>query len=321
MARVCALDGKWDEGRAEFAAADALAQAGGRDYSVFVRRAMFEYKAGQTESGDRLVAQTKGLLVEPAPLYLALLMESIRFKMPKPRSDEYAKLWDAEMKKKRRSETAGELAGLMGSFLSAGVDYTGRAGHIKKILTYLRKTTTLKYRREDIENVVAFLAELAPGERPLFQKLVKAGVKQHPDSVLLQMTAGGLEMMETGMHTLFGGRIPASAREHLETALRLAEASTDPKIAALLPGIRERLGMLDEVQNATDHFGFPFGGPPFGPEDDYYDMFDDEFDDDDEFDEDDEDEDRPFRLDFGPPPRRGRRSGSKKPKGRGRKKR
>jgi tetratricopeptide (TPR) repeat protein len=318
LARACALEKKWDEGRAEFAAADALLPADRQDFTYQVRKAMLEYKAGQAEAGDRYVEQAKSLLVEPGPLWLALLIESIRFKMPKARSDEYAKLWDAELRKKRRSETAGEMAGVMAGFLHAEVEYTGRAGHITKILTYLRKTTTLKYRREDIEHVVEFLGELMPKERALFKKLVQAGVKQHPDSVLLHISAGGLEMMDTGVNVLFGARLPTGARRHLETALKLAESSTDPKVTALLPMIRERLSLLDEVQQAMGHFGSPFGGMPFGPGPgpDFYDMFDDDFDDEDDF----EDDDEPFTLDFGPPPSRGHRPGPKTPKGSRRKK-
>ena len=119
--------------------------------------------------------------------------------MPKATRDRYAKLWDAELKKKKRSETAGEMAGLMGAFLASDTEYTGRAGHIKKLVAYLKKTTTLKYRREDIERVVVFLGELLPKERALFEKLVQAGVKQHPDSVVLHMNAADLEMMRTSM--------------------------------------------------------------------------------------------------------------------------
>src|SRR5262249_7763832 len=109
---------------------------------------------------------------------------------------------------------------------------------------------------------------------------------------------------------------------HLETALKLAEASTDPKVTALLPAIRERLSMLDEVQQAMHHFGSPFGGLPFGPGPgpDFYDMFDDLDEDDDFFEDDDEGDDGPFTLDLAPPPSRGGRPGPKKPKGSRRKK-
>ncbi len=281
---------------------------------------MLEYKAGQDEQGDRYVQEAQDTLVEPAPLWLALLIESVRFKMPKATADRYAQLWDAELKKKKRSETAGAMAGLMRAFLASGTEYTGRATHIKRLVDYLKKTTTLKYRREDIERVVEFLGELLPKERATYEKLVQAGLRQHQDSVVLHLNAADLDLMRNARvdALLFGG-IPQGARQHLETALRLAEASTDPNVTALLPTIRERLGSLEEVARAMDRFGPPFGGMPFGPGPAFLDMMD--FDDEDDFDEDDFDDDEPFTLDFGSAPERttgaGRRSG---PKGRTRRK-
>ena len=80
--------------------------------------------------------------------------------MTKATQKGYAQLWESELKKKCTSETAGEMASLMDGFLSAGVEYTGRAGHIKKVVAYLQRTTRLKYRRVDIERVCEFLGTL-----------------------------------------------------------------------------------------------------------------------------------------------------------------
>ncbi len=109
---------------------------------------------------------------------------------------------------------------------------------------------------------------MTPEERTLHQKLVQAGVKQHPDSVVLQMEAADVELMKMTFESVVFGKAPAGPRKHLEAALKLAEASTDPKETALLPIIRERLGSLSEVSEAMDRFGpfGPFGGGPFGPD-------------------------------------------------------
>jgi hypothetical protein len=335
VAREYALQRKWDQGRAEFAAADALKAEDARDFAYLARKAMLEYKAGQAEQGDRYVQEAREALVEPAPLWLALLIESIRFKMPKDAADRYGKLWDAELKKKRRSETAGEMAGVMVAFLASDTEYTGRATHINKVVSYLRKTTSLKYRREDIEQVAEFLGRVGPKERTLYQKLVRAAIKQHPDSAVLHLNAADAEMMGAGLNTFFGG-IPPVVRRHMESALKLAEASTDPKVTALLPMIRERLGSLDEVSEAMGQFGFGFGGGPFrpgpfgpsprggpfGPDildmmDDDDDDFDDEFFEDDDLD-DDYDEGEPFKLDGSAAPRPARSPG--RPRSRAKKK-
>ncbi len=204
--------------------------------------------------------------------------------MTKSTVDGYTKNWETEQKKKCRSETAGALAELMGAFLASGIDYSGRGKHITQVLAYLRRTLRLKYRREDIEPVVEMLKHV-PDEFPLLEKLVKAGLKQHPDSALLNLHAGEVELIKG---KVFGGT--QTAQKYMETALKLAEASTDPKVTALLPAIRTQLGMLGELTERFGRFGFPFGGGPFGPS--FFENldFEDDYDDDD-FDDDDFDDD------------------------------
>jgi hypothetical protein len=170
--------------------------------------------------------------------------------------------------------------------LSARVEYTGRAGHIKKVVAYLQRTTRLNYRRVDIERVCEFLRHI-DDKVALLEKLVKLGVKQHPQSALLNFRAG---LLETGRGPFnFGG---LSARKHLETARKLAESSTEPRETSLLPQIESALTLLNEMSSRS--IGFPaFGnGPsgfPFpGPGDDFFDFFDDDFDDEDDDDDDDD---------------------------------
>ncbi len=83
LARQLAREGKFDEGRAEFALVEGLTPEDLRDYYYLARRAMLEYKAGQDAEGDRLVEQARATLVEPAPLWLAMAIEAVRYGMPK----------------------------------------------------------------------------------------------------------------------------------------------------------------------------------------------------------------------------------------------
>src|SRR5207245_5198708 len=115
------------------------------------RKMIFELKAGEAERSDQYLRGAQELLVEPTPLWLALLIESVRYKMPKATIETYTKLWEADLKKKCRSETAGELADLMRGFLGAGIAYPGRDEHVAQVLAYLKRGPRLKYRREDIE--------------------------------------------------------------------------------------------------------------------------------------------------------------------------
>jgi hypothetical protein len=257
LARQCALSERWDEGRAEFAAAEQLQPDSPKEFYFLARRVVFELKAGDTAESARYLAGARALLTEPAPLWLALLIEAIRYQMPPATVDAYAQLWQAELKKKYRSETGAELAGLLGGFLSARVDYEGRGGHIDQVIAYLRRGARAKHRCEDFERIVEFLCQL-PDETALVKNVVKSAVKKYPDSAMLNFRAALAELNE---ETFFGGS--KSARRHLEIALRLAEASTDPKVTALLDNIRGVLGMFNEFSERSGIFSALFGGGPF----------------------------------------------------------
>jgi len=293
LARNLALADRWDEGREQFRAAEQLLPDCRRQYFHLARKVVFEAKAGQAGPSDDYLREARAGLVEPTPVWLALLIESIRYRMTKSHQQAYAELWTAELKKKCRSETAGEMAALLDSFLSAGIDYPGRADHIKQLLAYLGRTTRLKYRREDIERVCEFLCHLRDRVE-LLEKLVKSGLKHHPGSPLLNYRVALLEMASENR----GAR--EKARSYLQKALELAEASTVPKENALLAPIKSALTMLNEMSSrrfghpAFDDGPFPF---PIPGSDDELDEF---FFDEDEFDEDDFDDDD--EIDWTPVP-------------------
>jgi tetratricopeptide (TPR) repeat protein len=280
LARIYALAKRWDAGRDEFRAAEQLLPQCRDQYSYLARMVIFEAKAGNGEKSDQYLEQARASLKDPTPLWLALLIESIRYRMTKAAQKGYAQLWESELKNKCLSQTAGEMASLMDGFLSAGIEYTGRAGHIKKVVAYLQRTTRLNYRRVDIERVCEFLGHIED-KVTLLEKLLKLGIKQHPRSALLNFRTG---LLVTGRGLFnFGG---LKARGYLETARKLAESSTEPNETALLPQIESSLTLLNEMSARTR--GFPsFGnGPPGfpfpGATDNFFDFFDDDFDDDDD---------------------------------------
>jgi len=288
LARNHALVERWDEGREQFTAAEELLPECRRQYWYLARKVIFEAKASQARQSDVYLKEAQAGLVEPTPLWLALLIESIRYGMTASHQKGYRDLWAAELKKKCRSETAGEMAALLDSYVLAGVEYPGRAGHIKQLVAYLGRTTRLKYRREDIERVCEFLVHRQDQAR-LLDKLVKSGLKHHLGSPLLNLRAGLLGMADATLNAR-----GETARSYLEKALKLAEASTVPKDTALLKEIKAALTMLNEVsERRFRHFGFDDGPFPFPiprEDDEFGEFFDDDFDeDDDEFDDDDDD--------------------------------
>ena len=169
LARDFAVAKKWDAGRNELAIAEQLLPDCRNRYTYLARKVIFEAKAGQDETSEQYLAQAQPCLKEPTPLWLALSIESIRYRMPKATQKGYSQEWEAGLKSKCQSETAGEMATIMHAFLASKVEYTGRAGHIKKVAAYLQRTSHVNYRRVDIEHVIDFL-DLLDGNVRLLEK-------------------------------------------------------------------------------------------------------------------------------------------------------
>ena len=64
-----------------------------RTFHFLARRAVFELKAGQAERAEALIAEAQERLAEPTPLWLALLIEAIRYKLPKADQDRFEAQW------------------------------------------------------------------------------------------------------------------------------------------------------------------------------------------------------------------------------------
>src|SRR5512135_3191755 len=316
MSRHLAFQGRWDEGRAEFAAAERAWPEWNQTFHFLAREAVFDLKAGPPDRAEALIAAAQERLAEPTPLWLALLIEAIRYKLPQPDRGRFEARWTGALTKRRLAETAGALAELIASFMKGDFDYPGRAGHLKQVVDYLRRTTRLKYRPEDLARVCSLLG-LIPKERALFEAMVKRGLRLFPESPVFLMLAGSMEL-EKGP---FAGNLTL-ARKHFEKALERVQASSDPRDAKLLPKIQESLSMLKDL--TAGPMGMPFagfGGGPFpsrGGTPEFRDILDamrgmmgfepdDLDDDDDESDEDDEPPPRP--LPRRPSPGRKRKKG------------
>ena len=119
LARSLALAKSFDLGREQFTAAEELMPDCRNEYYFLARRVIFEAKASQAEKSDLYLERAKASLVEPTPLWLALSIESIRYGMTKATQKGYAQMWEADLKNKCTSETAGEMASLLDQFLCA----------------------------------------------------------------------------------------------------------------------------------------------------------------------------------------------------------
>ncbi len=255
-ARSHAIAKRFADGRAEFAAAERLFPDRSNHYAYLATKAIFEARAKQNDQRDALIAKAQLGLIEPAPLWLALAIQSIRYRLDQKSRAGYARLWESELKKAVRSETAGEMAWLLDSLLKEGVEYPGRDTQVKKLVAYLGRSLKLSYRRLDLERACAFLGQL-PEQVDLLEKLVKRGLKEHPQSARLHFEAGATEFRKA----MFGGS-EAVARRHLEKAVELAGSSTERADVELLPEIKEMLSVFNDLTGGPLGRLF-FGGLPF----------------------------------------------------------
>jgi tetratricopeptide (TPR) repeat protein len=307
LARSLALEKRWDEGRAQFDEAGRLLTSRQDVYLFLGRRAILETKAGHRELADRYEKEALALLAEPTPLWLLFHIESVRYKLTKAAQKHYEDLLKKDLKKKCASETAGAMASLLYAFLGTATDYPGRDQHVQAVAAYVSRTSRMKFRLEDLEHVCQFLAML-PKQRKLFEKLVRRGLKDHPESPVFQMMGAGIEI-EKGPFLMS----PVVVRKHLDTALKQAEASSKSEYTRLIPRIKQMASLIGQLTDGPLGFLGGFGGPPSGRSgpsflDPFINLGDDEYDDDD----DEFDDPRPGFPRMLPGPRAGR--GKTKPK-------
>ena len=261
LAHQCAIAGRWDEGREQFRAAEAIAPDLRQKFYYLARKALFEAKASSRDESDRFMREAEAALAEPTALYLALAIESRRYSLTAATTKGYEKLWTEALKKKCTSQTAGEMASQLDAYRQLGVDYPGQAKHVGQVQAYLKRTKRLKYRQIDIERVCEFLSHVVKGEdQDLLVELVISGVNQHPKSAQLNFKAGLLSLAQ--FQPPF---IPSEVVERMEKALELAQGSNSPADKALVPEIKTALTLINELGEMTASMPLGGGFLPFGP--------------------------------------------------------
>ncbi|MDR3638170.1 MAG: hypothetical protein P4L84_30480 [Isosphaeraceae bacterium] len=255
LSRHLGLAGRIEEARAELDRAERACPEWSRKPGFTARHVALELKAGEPERAQERLHELLDRTTDPAPLWLALLIEAIRHQLPKAERDRFEAHWLTALSKKVRGETAAELTDLVGNFVAERVDYAGKDVHVKQVLEYVRRASRVKYARaDDLARVCAFLA-LLPQEQALFKKMAVRGLKLFPKSATFLSMAGALEM-EKGPSR---GNIER-ARHHFEKALEYARASNNPTETDLIPGIQETLARLDAIGEMLPPGGF--GGAP-----------------------------------------------------------
>ncbi|MBC7852225.1 MAG: hypothetical protein IAF94_02220, partial [Pirellulaceae bacterium] len=264
-ARHLALGGQYDGARAELARGDELFPDEAHGFRMLARRAVLEHKAGQACRAEDFARQARGTLDEPMAVWLALSIESVRYELPSRLRRQFQDAWQAAVCRKTTSETAGLVADMLLAYQVLGISYTGHSQQIGEVVEYLHRTTRTKYREKDLKSACLFLQRLRE-QHELLGKLVRKGLKSFPKSPVFYCLA-----MEQEIGKGPGACSFSKAKKHAQTALRLAETSTEPADQALAVDLKRQLLMLDDMARAMPALS-PFGGRGSGPGLDILDM-------------------------------------------------
>jgi hypothetical protein len=257
IARHLALEGRFDEGRAQLDVAEQMSPRK-QDFTILARKAVLELKAGETLRSQQCIDEAVDLLPDAMPLWLTLEIEAIRYELPEFERERFAAKFRAGLERRRRSETLGALAELMEAHLSLARKYDGFEKHLAQVVEFIRPATRLSYSAFDLLAVCKLLAAL-PGEKALFTKLVNRGFKlfpEHPYFLLMEATC-----------ELDKKPIRANAKracQLLEKALDRAQASTDEQDAELVELIKKSLGCARHVESHGAGLPFPSDDDPEG---------------------------------------------------------
>ncbi|HEV3120483.1 MAG TPA: hypothetical protein VGY53_01205, partial [Isosphaeraceae bacterium] len=250
MARNLALEGRYDEARAQFDLAERKSPKD-RDFGFLARKAVLELKAGEPLRSQQFIDEAVELLPDPTPLWLTLEVEAIRFELPEFERERFAAKFGAGLKRRRLSETVGALAELMVAHQTCTKKYAGFEEHLARVVAFIRPTTRLSYRAKDLLAVCKLLDTL-PREEVLLTKLVRRGGKLFPDHPYFLMKEAILELQKGPFRTNY-----KCARQQLEKALERAQASADLDDAALVDEIKEALTFARQAESRRAQMPFP----------------------------------------------------------------
>ena len=270
-ARAHAEAGHFDEARAEYRSALALAE--GRDNSsVYCKWAACEFKAGDAARAEELLGQALADVGSRLAVAYSMLIEVIRLRLTKLKkrfNDEF----NALLAQPADGASAAAVADTAASHKAAGVTYHGQKTHEKKVLGYVQKALHADLTEQQLDRVCSSLVTLE--QQKLLHQYASRGRTRFPESPYFPF-------YEAESYILRGpyGCPGYQVRELLGEVRRLAQdLPPDPRRDALLEVVRRREEMVGALGGLG---GFSFGpfGDPFGE------MFFDDDEDDDEFDDD-----------------------------------
>ncbi len=263
-ARHHARAGRWEEGRACLAAAEAQGEGLWGLVPLYARKAAFEFKAGDLSEGRRWARQAlqQG---DPAAVSLHLLIEAERYEVADPIVLGFEREWKDGLKGRCRSAAAGGMASLLLSHLLVGSRLAGLRTYMKRVVTYLGRCRRVKWAENDLRDVCSFLEVLGEHEEShraeeLVAGFLSKGLKTFPDSPFFYFHACRREVVE--------GPVACDrpyARYLARRAAELAERSSTPEDKRMAEDARHLLDLLGPgVESPRPSPSRRFGKMPSG---------------------------------------------------------
>ncbi|MEI8373954.1 MAG: hypothetical protein WCJ35_14090 [Planctomycetota bacterium] len=253
-AQALALRGQVEKARAELMAVEAAGLGNNHSaYDLTVRRAMVEFKAGQPRAGRQWVDQALTENDDPADVYLALAIETVRYELPFELEGLPLQFWDRWLSslKKRRSRAAGDMSRRFWVLMQEDPQLSGKHAFLndyrERVIKYVSGCSRTRWQAPDLLNVCRFLEQVVVDRqfrevRKPFVKFLDIGRKKFPQEPDFHVMRGQVEMRK-GTNCC-DRRL---ARDCFEMAIKTAKSSAHPKTAEIQQLAGKRLKQLDSA--------------------------------------------------------------------------
>ena len=178
-ARAHAEAGRFDEARAEYRTALALAD-GANNGPVLCKWAACEFKAGDLARAEELLQQATQESGNRLAVAFSMLIETIRLKLPRQLKQRFDQEFNAGLAEPPTAAGAVNLVDTAAAHRLAGITYVGQKTHEKKVLAYVEKARNAEFTEDQLEKLCGALLGLRA--LPAARKFTQLGQERFPNN-------------------------------------------------------------------------------------------------------------------------------------------
>jgi tetratricopeptide (TPR) repeat protein len=177
-ARARVEAGRFDEARSEFQEALTLCDPP-EQYSVLAMWAACELRARDVARAEELLGQARSRGGTRLALAYGLLIESIRYQLPRPIKKRFDDEFKAALIEPPEVTAAEQAMGILAAHHDTGVSYRGQKTHEKKVLTFLERASRADFTCQQLRRIAAGLVCVHASR--LARKFTDHGRHRFPD--------------------------------------------------------------------------------------------------------------------------------------------